>query len=1042
MKGIKLFFSVCLVLLSFCVAKAEETSDTARAATRRSSTTTVTSSNRQKSAQAQNNYTNNTATVSRTTNNVLKSQPQVSERSISSRSGSVVTDNGSRNANVTSDQSVSARTTSNVQTRTITSTANDASIRNNKSSARSAQSISRATQNSLTQQPSTYRDTKTISRSSIIPTGVGNINTKSQSQTSASRRNTVTGSNRLSRSAITAEEIMNRDYTKCREVYYECMDEFCANKDSQLRRCACSSRTKEFDSIKKQLNEAEDKLLNFNQRLLTVNMDKEDAEALFEATEGELAFQQEDKTDSKKMLDEITEKLNTTFSDNNFNTNLSPISLSLNVDAAFDNIDSLMGSSTTTKSGTELYSAALPICREIALEICSQDELDIVESGYQMAIEQDCNTVAKTYESQQDQTLEKIREGSALLDMSRLDIYQERNSDDILTCKKKMLDMLTDSTVCGDNLGKCLDITGQYIDPSTGEAILTTNLANLNNLISRPEGDQKWTNVPGNEKFVSYLNSKKKYLEPAMENCQDISDYVWDTFIEDALAQIKLAQESKLEDIRQSCTTLTTQCLNDSADSLEDFDARSLSIFGVIADKTVKEMCSEVQNACTALLEETTGGTEWTEGITEIATSKTYETILQTCREVGRSCIIQACKSVSGNFALCEDIQLSVNRKSIINRTSCWDEVVNCVKEAGTESINNIITNLTDKGTLNPNSNDLYSTLYGKEIQLTNNSSACLTTDDANCLYDICAQECGLDTDASYTKTNSIDCKICRLAERVWGNCESHPATIMGKTITHNQIKMPISSGTTETDTLLSWFAKNTGTENEADSCRDTSCGPGQVAQYDKDQGTTICLPANMFTDDDVYCPIGYAQIEIFKDPKTTNCCKLYDGTDDIQGKTDTLGHCCFLSNLSNHKLYWGSDTSEDYYVDPTSTTEVGNTNVNLCLPENAKFVVATNNQYIFCVGEIKTNEADQNVSADFPNGKTIECNGQYIIVNKSNKIYEIPNYNEGATKPEFPKNYYNIGENTICEYDEQNKSWTGPGCREWDLTNWLIRYK
>ena len=200
------------------------------------------------------------------------------------------------------------------------------------------------------------------------------------------------------------------------------MDEFCANKDSQLKRCACSSRVNEFDDIKEQLTAAEDKLLDFNQRLLTVNMDKEDAEAIFTPTEGELAFQQDDNSQSKKLLDEIAEKLNDTFDTESYNANLAPISLSLNVDAAFDTVDSLAGASTTLRSGPELYASALPICREMAMEVCTADELNIVESGYQMAIEQDCNTVAKAYQTQQDLAREKIREGSALLDISHMDI--------------------------------------------------------------------------------------------------------------------------------------------------------------------------------------------------------------------------------------------------------------------------------------------------------------------------------------------------------------------------------------------------------------------------------------------------------------------------------------------------------------------------------------------------------------------------------------------------------------------------------------------
>ena len=127
------------------------------------------------------------------------------------------------------------------------------------------------------------------------------------------------------------------------------MDEFCANKDTQLKRCACSSRIHEFDSTKQNLANVEEKLMDFSQRLITVNMEREDAEALYKPTEGELAYATDDTSASKKMLDEIAKKLNTSFNDSNFDQSLNAISLSLNMDSAFDTIDSMAGASTTAK---------------------------------------------------------------------------------------------------------------------------------------------------------------------------------------------------------------------------------------------------------------------------------------------------------------------------------------------------------------------------------------------------------------------------------------------------------------------------------------------------------------------------------------------------------------------------------------------------------------------------------------------------------------------------------------------------------------------
>ena len=377
MKGLRLFFTACLGFLVFQGAFADDADDIARAATRRTASTTV-ASNRQQSAQQPQTTTTRTGasgTVSRATNiqPTTNDTTTATRSGTTARSGNVVARDVSARSTTSSSQTVSPRSATNVTSRAAVSQ-HSVVASPDRTAARSAATVSRASTSARTALPAmASRAGATVSRTAT--TGRGTTGHISNASRAATSRSTLTTSGRVARAGITAEEIMNRDYTQCREVYYSCMDEFCANKDSQLKRCACSSRIAEFDEMKQQLAEIEDKLLDFNQRLLTVNMDKEDAEALFTATEGELAFQQDDKSDSKKLLDEISEKLNTTFDDTTFGENLAPVSLSLNIDAAFDTVDSMMGASTTALSGTELYSAALPVCREMALEVCTQDEL-------------------------------------------------------------------------------------------------------------------------------------------------------------------------------------------------------------------------------------------------------------------------------------------------------------------------------------------------------------------------------------------------------------------------------------------------------------------------------------------------------------------------------------------------------------------------------------------------------------------------------------------------------------------------------------------
>ncbi len=1043
MKGIKLFLATCIAFIGIQCAYANDDADMARAATRRSAATTVVSNRGESGTASISSRANAISGISRATTRQQNTETtqNVRERTTTARTSVVVRDSGTRTTTENTSQAVSARTTSNVMPRATVNKSGVISVPSVSSARTATTNATRPGSRTITTTTSNARDNGTTSTISRAATSARTITTPAKNTTARS----ATSGARISRAAITAEEIINRDYTTCRNVFYNCMDEFCANKDSQLKRCACSARANEFDDVKAQLAEVEDKLLDFSQRLLTVNMDKEDAEALYQATEGEIAFNQDDTSDSKKLLDEIADKLNTTFDTSSFDANLAPISLSLNTDAAFDSLDSLSGTSTTAKSGTDLYNAALPVCREMAMEVCTTNELSIAESGYQMLIEQDCNTVAKTYQTQQNQAREQILESSALLDMSRLDDYQTRNSDDILTCKRKMLDMLSSTSVCGENLEKCLDISGQYIDPSTGEAILTSNLVNLGSLITRPSGNQTWTSAPGNEKFVSYLNSKKMFLESATENCEDIADTVWDQFIDDALAQIKLAQDAKLEEVRQSCTTLTAQCLSDAAESLEDFDARALSIFGVAADKTVKQMCAEVQASCTALLDTVDGGTDWSSGMTEIANDKTYETILQTCREVGRNCIIQSCKSISGNFGLCENIQTSVNRKSIINRTACWDEVYNCVASAGADAIDQITAQLVANGTIIDGK--FYEQMYGinpSEQYITTDGTdeglktICITSDNEECIYDICASEyCA-------TNPNSNECHVCRIAESIWGNCETHPTANLSAENSHNRIKMPDDKST---DTLLSWFAKNTNTQDDVDSCRDTSCGPGYIP--DLVDGITICISNSELSDDGWYCPVPpYLRTNAIDENGMDNCCAATERDQSTVGSTDTSGKCCINGTTDTEIKGLNWDTNSAYFnSNTTNMPEAG-----LCLPPsntNITFVAAYGSgndlTYILCIGG---NVEGSETQDDFPSGRTVNCNGgKYVQVSKSG-TYLTPRYEDNTIEDPvtpYPKNFYrdSNGDECIQQYDNQN-AWGGNGnsCTITSPTSWIVSWE
>ena len=945
MKNLKSLFGVCLGVLTFCGAHAVDYDEIARAASRTNATNVSSAAPTRGANTIIQSQKSNTATNSRSNaTNVRSAIPTPEPR------------NATKNvAQRTAPNNVAPRTTATSRTATPSVTA-----RTNSRVATTAR-------------------TATKSRS-----GATNARTARGTTTARAARN-------ISRVATVGESgALVTNYTRCREIYYECMDEFCANKDANLRRCACSARANEFENVKKNMSKFEDKMLDFNQRLLLVNLDAEDVNAINTATEGEDAFYATtDKTKSKKALDEIAKKLNTTFGDDSTGTSLAPISLSLNIDSAFDTVDSFMGSDTTAKSGTALYNAAIPICRETAMEVCTEDELSLAISGYLMLMEQDCNTVQRAYQAQVDAARTKVFESGALLDMSRLDAYQTRNSDDILTCKRKMMEMLTNTTVCGANMEKCLDMTGKYIDPTTGTAFLTTNLADLGSLITRPDATQSWTSANGAGKFIIYLNNKKHFLAPAMENCQDIADTVWDAFIEDALAQIKLAQDAKLEQIRQACTTLTSECLTSAHDSISEFDARALSVFGVAENRTVNAMCSDVRNSCTALMN-ATGDGNWETGVSEIATAQTYDSIITSCTQVGRNCIIQSCRSISGNFGLCNDIDLSPNRHAILERTACWNEVLNCVAAAGDDAILAIMASLGKAPTDN-----FYRELY----------------DNASPVFDICG---GSDTPNGPCGNDAPDataCATCRIAESIWGNCETAPYdTITDTSGTHNKILYKLTDANA---TLLSWFAKNTNTLGKDRSCVNTRCTSDTY--YPGADGVSVCVPdgtANITTDG-LYCPIPENQMTI----------------------TSSITNCCFSGSS-----YWHHD-----FISPNACCETGNVRDDICMPANVtqkKLLAENSNKKIICIGADTFPDGDYDPERpEFPKGNQVRCNGTFILIddNKYTEPEGKDNAGIGGSAVYYkPKMiYYNTPSGQQTAHDNSTMQTATPGTHN----AWYIRY-
>ena len=234
------------------------------------------------------------------------------------------------------------------------------------------------------------------------------------------------------------------------------------------------------------------------------------------------------------------------------------------------------------------------------------------------------------------------------------------------------------------------------------------------------------------------------------------------------------------------------------------------------------------------------------------------------------------------------------------------------------------------------------------------------------------AQVTGYALDAP-TDPNLFD--MCRIAEKIWGNCEAEPIAPIDKKDNHNRILTPQNSNSS---TLLSWFAKNTGTDTLSDSCRDTSCPAGYSSSL-SENNDIICISNEDFDSVGNYCPAAenytrfYPHNMIASDDKESNCCRIGPaGPSGIPGASK--------SSLASGKCCIGS------FNRPNTTTVVygsaDNMPTNICRPETKSTPhiivkgVSVNNitTGLVCVPNQGAGVTGDNQTESYPSGQTINA--------------------------------------------------------------------
>lgn len=527
-------------------------------------------------------------------------QNQSTVRTVATRNATNTTTTA-RNAT----QSVSTRAT---QTNAQSGTTRSASARRDTSTARNA------TKTRL----ETPRNNTIVSRATMR-SAIGNI--------SRAADNTIT----------TAQTRTGAEYEQCKNAFFTCMDQFCQLKNDDYRRCSCSNRVESLAESRAVLQDAGQQLTVFNENLDVVGMTAAQATAMKTASEGENALTS-DTSASKALLQAIMNSIRG--EDVNVGGKYSPLN-SINI--AFDTTNAFgladAGQVIASYNGQDLYSAVYPQCRAAVRADCNDASLQRAINAYLMAIEQDCNTVQTAIEEKQKQMKSAIREGSAMLDLARVENRQNHNSSDFTTCVNEVEAAVLSEEVCGANYHRCLD-NGEFIDISTGKPIAgVEKFYELEQLLTFATGidaaDQKLSKISANRTFLrNFENRTKKFAQPALDKCVEIADDVWAEYLDKALLDIYYAQKSKVAEIKQGCFDFVSSCYMNGDQALTDAMKELTGDPSVVLqpDRVVlsTQMCADYINSCNYMFDGNI--------VAEYVENRQDTDALTACRAVAKQC--------------------------------------------------------------------------------------------------------------------------------------------------------------------------------------------------------------------------------------------------------------------------------------------------------------------------------------------------------------------------------------------------------------------
>lgn len=358
---------------------------------------------------------------------------------------------------------------------------------------------------------------------------------------------------------------------KCWNGFMGCMDSFCMLDNANGGRCICSDKNAEYDSILAEIQSLDEQ----SYQMATVGVERiemgDDANAIMKKTQEITKSIEKDSAQSKRKSLDLSA------------WNLTEVDFDADVEDIFSLASD--GTAITNKTGDALYRAAAKLCNAQIPECKSQSTM--MELMYKQRVRSDCTAYENSLRQQRTQSAQKLATAQSAMREAALEQYRSANKYDLGQCTVQFKQCMQTTGGCGDDFTGCVEY-------SVREGMVRGDKTGKTKTIKGTSSQIKLS-----AETYDVLESKKELCMSVTQQCVNVRDQVWDTFLREVAPQVKSAELIVESNKRTSCISNISACFQKACkDNMDPNDPDGSYDMCLTRPETLRSACKVEIDPC------------------------------------------------------------------------------------------------------------------------------------------------------------------------------------------------------------------------------------------------------------------------------------------------------------------------------------------------------------------------------------------------------------------------------------------------------------